>query len=140
LTSLVEILDLGRKTIFFPEGTTTTGETIKTFHSGLFETAKVANCQVQPVAIRYYREGKQDRVISPYVDDDHFLVHLWRLLLKGDVSLHIDYLGEIQVENNHRREVAHLCRARISAFLEANNAADSPYSDEAVEAECVFNQ
>jgi len=140
LTSLVDILNLGRKTIFFPEGTTTRGETVKTFHSGLFETAKIAHCQVQPVAIRYCREGKQDRVISPYVDDDHFFMHLWRLLLKGNVSLHIDYLDEVRVENKHRREVADLCRDRISAFLEADSAVDSHYSDEVVEAEYVFNQ
>ena len=38
LTSLVDVLSLGRKTIFFPEGTTITGVAVKKFHSGLFET------------------------------------------------------------------------------------------------------
>jgi len=140
LTSLVDILELGRKTIFFPEGTTTTGETVKTFHSGLFETASIANCRVQPVAIRYYREGQQDRIISPYIDDDHFLMHLWRLLLKGGVSLHLDFLDEIQTEKNNRREVARICRARISAFLETGGAASDNCSDGELEAEYVFNQ
>jgi len=139
LTNLVDILERGRKTIFFPEGTTTTGETVKKFHSGLFETAYIADCQVQPVAIRYYRGGKQDRVISPYVDDDHFLKHLWRLLLEGDVSLHIDFLDEIRAEKNDRREVARLCRSRISAFLGASSVLNKNYSVDVLEAEYVFD-
>lgn len=138
LTSLVDVLNLGRKTIFFPEGTTTTGVVVKKFHSGLFETAFLANCPVQPLAISYFRNAEADRDIAPYVDDDHFLKHLWRLLFHGKLHLQIDFFDEIPAEKYSRRELAQACHARISEVLEAGAMIDTDYPVEVKDAGYVF--
>lgn len=133
LNNLVTVLNLGRKTIFFPEGTTTTGIGVNKFHSGLFETAYSANSAVQPIAIRYFREGKADRDIAPYVDDDHFLMHLWRLLVERKISLQLDFLKEIPAKKNSRRELAQICQSRISQVLASSNSVEEDYSTEVKE-------
>jgi len=138
LTSLVDVLNSGRKTIFFPEGTTTTGVAVKKFHSGLFETAFIANSPVQPIAISYYRNAEADRDIAPYVDDDHFLLHLWRLLFRGKLHLQIDFLDEILPEKYNRRGLAQACHARISEVLETSAMIDVDYPVEARDAGYVF--
>ena len=138
LTSLVDVLNLGRKTIFFPEGTTTTGVAVKKFHSGLFETAFLASCPVQPIAISYFRNAEADRDIAPYVDDDHFLKHLWRLLFRGKLHLQIDFLDEIKPEKYSRREIAQACHARISEVLETGEMIDVDYPVEVRDAGYVF--
>ena len=138
LSTLVDVLSLGRKTIFFPEGTTTTGITVNKFHSGLFETADNANCPVQPIAISYFREGKADRDIAPYVDDDHFLMHLWRLLFRGKLYLQLDFLDEIQANKFNRRELAQACHSRISEVLATSAMIDEDYPIEVTDAGYVL--
>ena len=138
LSTLVDVLNLGRKTIFFPEGTTTTGETVNKFHSGLFETAYTANCPVQPIAISYFRHGEVDREVAPYVDDDHFLMHLWRLLFRGHLFLQLDFLDEIQATKHSRRELAQACHTRISEVLETSAMIDRDYPIEVTDSGYVL--
>ena len=138
LTNIVDVLNLGRKMIFFPEGTTTIGLDVKKFHSGLFETASIANCSVQPVAISYFRDGEPDRKVAPYVDDDHFLMHLWQLLFHGRLYLQIDFLDEIYPEKYDRRELAKACRTRITEVLEASAMIDADYPVEVQDSGYVF--
>lgn len=120
MNQLVDILELDRSIIFFPEGTTTRGEDVKRFNSGLFETAYKSSSPVQPVTISYYRNCQPDRDVAPYVDDDHFLKHLWTLLFRGKLHVQIDFLDEIQPEKYSRRHLANVCHYRISEVLKTS--------------------
>lgn len=120
MTQLVDILECNRNIIFFPEGTTTTGENVKRFNSGLFETAYKSGSPVQPVAISYYRNCLPERDAAPYVDDDHFMKHLWTHLYHGKLLVQIDFLDEIQPAKHSRRILADLCHARISEVLQTS--------------------
>jgi 1-acyl-sn-glycerol-3-phosphate acyltransferase len=44
-----------RSVMFFPEGTTTDGTTVRHFHSRLFQAATRTGTSVQPIAIRYMK-------------------------------------------------------------------------------------
>ncbi|MCW8901647.1 MAG: 1-acyl-sn-glycerol-3-phosphate acyltransferase [Gammaproteobacteria bacterium] len=127
ISNLIDVLNSGRKTIFFPEGTTTTGVGVKKFNSGLFETAHRVGTPVQPVAISYFRNGEPDRDVAPYVDDDHFMLHLWTLLYRGKLELELDFLDEILPEKHSRRELAHLCQSRISEVIETSAMIHTDY-------------
>ena len=59
----------GRHLLIFPEGTSTDGKEVRTFHSRLFACAIDAGRAVQPVAIRYRRNGERD-TIAPFTGDD----------------------------------------------------------------------
>ncbi|MBF3108730.1 MFS transporter, partial [Pseudomonas aeruginosa] len=57
---LAEQLHRGRNLLIFPEGTTTNGESLRTFHGRLMASALEAGVAVQPVAISYRRDGVPD--------------------------------------------------------------------------------
>jgi 1-acyl-sn-glycerol-3-phosphate acyltransferase len=76
--------------VIFPEGTTTDGRQLRTFHGRLLACAADAGVAVQPVAIRYGRAGELDP-IAPFIGDDDLLSHLLRLLRGevGEVDIHL---------------------------------------------------
>jgi len=135
---LKEVNNRGRKTVFFPEGTTTRGEGVNKFNSGLFESAYISNCPVQPVAISYFNRGRPDRKIAPYVDDDHFIRHLWNLLLQRKIDLQLDFLDEMQAEKFSRQDLAQACQLRITEVIETSAMINADYPVEAKEAAYVL--
>ena len=76
--------------LMFPEGTTTDGSSVRTFHGRLLSAAIDSRMLLQPVAIRYLRNGEVD-AIEPVVGDDDLLSHLLRLFSheQGDVEIHL---------------------------------------------------
>ena len=76
--------------LMFPEGTTTDGNSVRTFHGRLLSAAIDSRVSLQPVAIRYLRNGEVD-AIAPFVGDDDLLSHLLRLFSheQGDVEIHL---------------------------------------------------
>ena len=71
-------LEAGRQLLIFPEGTTTDGQQVRTFHGRLLTGAIEAGVPLQPVAIRYRRDGEID-LIAPFIGDDDLPSHLLRL-------------------------------------------------------------
>jgi len=93
----------GRSVSMFPEGTTY-AEGLGPFKTGLFAAAIEAQVKVQPVAIRYLRNGEVDRSAA-YVDDDNFIVNLMRQAGKTGLSVELQFLPTI-APNCDRRELA----------------------------------
>lgn len=80
----------GHPLLLFPEGTTTDGHQLGTFHGRLLAAAIDQGIAVQPVAIQYQRRGQIDP-FAPFVRDDDLLSHLLRLLAqpRGQVRIHL---------------------------------------------------
>ena len=76
--------------LMFPEGTTTDVSSVRTFHGRLLSAAIDSRMPLQPVAIRYLRNGEVD-AIAPFVGDDDLLSHLLRLFSheQGEVEIHL---------------------------------------------------
>ena len=76
--------------LMFPEGTTTDGSSVRTFHGRLLSAAIDSRVSLQPVAIRYLRNGEVDG-IAPFMGDDDLLSHLLRLFSheQGEVEIHL---------------------------------------------------
>jgi 1-acyl-sn-glycerol-3-phosphate acyltransferase len=89
----------------FPEGTTTDGRSLRTFHGRLLSAAIDSQVKLQPVAIRYLRGGELDS-LAPFVGDDDLLSHLMRLFgnERGDVEIHL--LKPIACEGRERAALA----------------------------------
>jgi lyso-ornithine lipid O-acyltransferase len=88
---LSDILAGGQSVMVFPEGTTSTGITVLPFHGRLLRAAQIAGTPIQPVSI-VYRRGRALDHLAPFINDDHFLGHLRRLLRQPpptvDILLH----------------------------------------------------
>lgn len=106
----------GRHLLIFPEGTSTDGTDVRTFHPRLFACALEAGCAVQPVAIRYWRNGKPDTV-APFVGDDELPAHLRRLLTSDICDVEIQLLPPIDVMALDRKAVAMTAQQAIANAL-----------------------
>ncbi|HDS1815786.1 MAG: lysophospholipid acyltransferase family protein [Pseudomonas sp.] len=85
-----EQLGDARPLLIFPEGTTTDGRQLRTFHGRLLAGAIDQGVPVQPVAIQYLRNGEADP-IAPFIGDDDLVSHLMRLFAqpRGEVCIHL---------------------------------------------------
>lgn len=102
--------------LLFPEGSTTDGSYLRTFHPRLLASAIDSGVAVQPVAIRYLRNGKPCQ-LSPFVDDDDLLPHLLRLLSSTKVEVEIQLLEPLCSQDASRDELASRSRNMIARAL-----------------------
>lgn len=95
----------GRSVLFFPEGTTTDGHTLKRFFSKLFMAATEADCRIQPVLICYRHEDGL-HAYAPFIGDDEFFSHVVDIL-KGDrMTVDIAVLPSEPVAGRDSKELA----------------------------------
>ena len=91
--------------LMFPEGTTTDGRSVRTFHGRLLSAAIDSDVPLQPVAIRYLRNGESDP-IAPFIGDDDLLSHLLRLFAHEQAQVEIHLLEPIACAQQERAMLA----------------------------------
>lgn len=100
----------------FPEGRTTDGRALATFHARIFAPAQVAGALVQPVALRYGERGCAQSRIA-FAAGEHFIGNLWRLLGEPARIAEVHFLAPIAPDAGGRRELAMQARAAIDAAM-----------------------
>jgi len=116
--TLTSALRAGQRIAIFPEGTTTDGRDMKPFRPGLFEAARQAACEVQPVAVSYRRNGEFD-ALAPFIDDDAFVTHLWRILGANETHVRLHFCAPLLPSDAPRKAVAEASQAHIRTALNA---------------------
>lgn len=114
IDTLADTIAQGQRVTVFPEGTTTTGTVLGTFHRALFEAAVKSGAPVQAIAVRYRREGRPD-TIAPFVGDDAFVPHLLRVMAAPRTEVHLDF--QPAVSGDDRRTLATRTHAQIRVAL-----------------------
>ncbi|MFJ4371957.1 lysophospholipid acyltransferase family protein [Pseudomonas japonica] len=102
--------------LIFPEGTTTDGRSLRTFHGRLLASAIDSEVALQPIALRYLRDGQADP-IAPFIGDDDLLSHLMRLFAQpcGEVQVHL--LQPIPSQGMERAALAFQAQQAIARAL-----------------------
>lgn len=118
---LVWRLRRGERALVFPEGTSTTGGSVRRFYPRLFQVAILARCPVQAIALRYPRAGGTDPVV-PFVGDDELLPHLWRLLGEAGVVADLHFGAVHRPPHPSRDMLARLTQAEIGEEVLAQQA------------------
>ncbi len=98
-------LEQGESLVIFPEGTTTAGDQVRTFHGRLLGCAIESRTPVQPVAIAYRASGERD-LVAPFVNDDEFSRHLLRLLGSARIDVEIHFLPLVHCHAHNRNQLA----------------------------------
>nr|WP_298138969.1 lysophospholipid acyltransferase family protein [uncultured Pseudomonas sp.] len=109
-------LQRGRHLLIFPEGTTTDGLALRTFHGRLLSSAIDSGVAVQPVAIRYLRDG-QPCDVAPFIGDDDMLSHLLRLLGSERAQVQVQLLAPIASRDLSRNALARQAQQAVSLAL-----------------------
>ncbi|WP_349616189.1 lysophospholipid acyltransferase family protein [Azotobacter salinestris] len=115
-SQLLRHLQHGHDLLIFPEGTTTDGHGLRTFHSRLLASALEAQVPVQPVAIRYLRDGAIDPV-APFIGDDDLVSHLLRLLRSERSEVEIHLLPPLDSQGLSRTELSRQAHTAIAQCL-----------------------
>ena len=93
----------GGSVVIFPEGTTTDGRNVLTFHPRLFQAALDCQAPVQPVAIRYGLTATGEN-IAPFIGDDDLLSHIVRMLRAPGLSCELSYCAPLLPEHYESRD------------------------------------
>ncbi|SEE32029.1 lysophospholipid acyltransferase family protein [Pseudomonas kilonensis] len=109
-------LEQAHSLLMFPEGTTTDGQTLRTFHGRLLSAAIDADVALQPVAIRYLRNGEPDS-LAPFIGDDDLLSHLMRLFANDRGEVHIHLLEPIACHGQERAALAFQAQQAVHKAL-----------------------
>ena len=94
-----------RRVAIFPEGGILPGEGVKFFHARLFAATIEAQTQVQPVMLRYLRDGSRYDDIT-FLPDEHFLANFLRLLMQRRCTADVHVLPLLESEGRQRRQLA----------------------------------
>ena len=105
----------------FPEGTTTEGMELRPFHASLFEPARAAAVEIQPVALRFLHHGKRSG-FAAFVGEETLVMNLWRVL--GATGLSVEAVSLPPLPARHpdgslptRLELSHQARDAIRSAL-----------------------
>lgn len=112
-------LQRGERAAVFPEGTTSRIGEMRRFHPRLFEAARSAGVPVQPVALVY------DNPCVPFVGEDAFVTHLWRLLGEPSVRVDVHLLPPIDPDGLDRRTLSTRAEAAVREIATGRPAVDA---------------
>jgi 1-acyl-sn-glycerol-3-phosphate acyltransferase len=113
---MTQHLQSGHDLMIFPEGTTTDGRSLRTFHGRLLASAIDAGVPVLPIAIRYVRDGEVDS-IAPFVGEDDLLSHLLRLFGQERAEVQIQVLAPIASVGRERAALAYEAQEAVRVAL-----------------------
>jgi len=101
---------------FFPEGTTTTGESTLRFQPRLFGAIVESGCAVQPIALRY-GHARNGENIAPFVGDDDLVSNLLRVMREPGMDVEITFCTPIQSRGMDRAQLAEATQAAIRRVI-----------------------
>lgn len=108
----------GRAVTIFPEGGIKPGvKEVRVFHARMYRPAVEAGCLVQPVMVRYMRNGQKDNDFSFRVGES-MMKNLLRVLARKRVTADLHFLSPMEAGGKPRRELAEACRAAVVASYE----------------------
>lgn len=115
---MVARLQSGQAVGVFPEGGTSAGDTVRTFHARIFQAAVEAAAPVQPVALRYGEGGSAQMRIA-FQPGENFLQNFWRVLGEPTRVAEVHFLEPLPPDVDGRRKLAEGSRERILAAMQS---------------------
>ena len=113
---MVQRLEQGLAVGVFPEGRTTRGNAIGTFHARIFQPAVLAGVPAQPVALKYGLRGDAQTIVA-FGEKENFLQNFVRLLGEPGRVAEVHFLEPVGASEDGRRRMAETCRERIIAAM-----------------------
>ncbi|HEX5488956.1 MAG TPA: lysophospholipid acyltransferase family protein [Rhodanobacteraceae bacterium] len=110
-------LRAGRSIAAFPEGGTAPPGTLKVFHPRILQAALDAAAPVQPVALRYLRDGQPSLEVL-FTPGESFMHNVFRVLATRSLTAEVHFLNPVIFEpEGGRRRMAETARAEIAQVL-----------------------
>jgi len=117
-TAMAGRLRVNRRVAIFPEGGILPGEGVKFFHARLFAAAIETQVPVQPVMLRYLRDGSRYDEIT-FLPGEHFMANFFRLLMQKNCIADVHVLPLIETGGKQRRQLAGEAEEAIKSAFES---------------------
>jgi 1-acyl-sn-glycerol-3-phosphate acyltransferase len=112
-----EHLRAGETIVVFPEGTTTDGSRLLSFHSNLVAPAIEVGAPVWPIAVRYLEDGTRSTAAA-FIGEMGLVTSLARILVARGLVIEVAFLPPIEVRvGANRHAIARAARAAIAQQL-----------------------
>lgn len=108
----------GGRVAVFPEGGILPGEGVKRFHARMFKVAQETGCPIQPVMIRYIRDGKIDPDVT-FINGENFLLNLVRLMGRPSSIAQVCFLESFEPGDTPRNALALRAETAVRAAHDA---------------------
>ena len=102
---MTERLRSGGNVAIYPEGGIRPGPGVKRFHGRMFAAAIETGAPVQPMMLRYMRDGRHDHDMT-FLPGEHFVANVLRLLRQPPCMAEVALLPRIDPTGKQRRELA----------------------------------
>lgn len=110
---MTALLHDGARICLFPEGTSSSGETVGHFHAALFQPAITAGVPVLPVRLRYLDADGADDTTAAFTGDMTLLASIWRILCSDTLTVSVHLLSPLPPAPE-RRPLADAARQQIA--------------------------
>lgn len=130
MQEMVKRLRGGRSVAVFPEGGSGYNGVLKIFHARIFQAALDAQVPVQPVALRFARNGRRI-VDAGFREHESFMGNVVRMLGEKTLDAEVHFLQPVPAMPDARRRMADLSRERIAAALGEPTGSAAPGDDAA---------
>lgn len=107
-----ERLEEGGNVAIFPEGGILPGPGVKRFHGRLFAAAIETGVPVQPLMLRYVRNGQHEHDMT-FLRGEHFVGNFFRLLRQPACEAQVAVLDRIDPRGKQRRLLANEAEAAV---------------------------
>ena len=115
--SLTSALRRGDCVAVFPEGTTTDGTSVRSFHSGLFEAPVIAGSLIWPIALRYVvSDGRPDTPLA-FVGDESLVASIFKHLKQATITVHVSFAVPFESAGESRQDLCLRSHRTIEACL-----------------------
>jgi len=112
-----ERLQRGETIMVFPEGTTTDGSELLSFHSNVIAPALEVGAEIWPISIRYTELGERSKAAA-YIGDMNLIASLGRVLVARQLVVEVSVLPPIGLADApDRHSVARAARSAIAQNL-----------------------
>jgi 1-acyl-sn-glycerol-3-phosphate acyltransferase len=122
-SAMQEAMQAGLPVVFFPEGTTTNGQALKKFHSGLLGQALLAKAPITAAFLRYRLREKNDPGVTVSEDvcwgDKPMFEHIWGFLGLRGVHAEVRFAAgpiEFSAQARFRKAAAVEAEAAVAAL------------------------
>lgn len=120
MNNISSVLEMGLNIVIFPEGTTSSGESVSPFKAPFLKSAINTGTDVLPLCINYKNingesVNKDNKSLVFYYDDNTFFEHFFRLLKIKNIEVDLEALEEIEVNPKMtRKELSQITYDKIS--------------------------
>ena len=120
-SKIAENINSGDSVLVFPEGTTTDGSDVRTFHARIFAPAIDHSLRVQPVAIRYLDEEGNSHPNVVWRDES-FLQNVFKILGESSIRVELNFLPILEADKySERKPLANKAQQQIREILKKDN-------------------